>query len=47
MDLNKYLEIGNGLSETIFSAALQNDVRYIIKYQKSGGNIEILDDRNQ
>ena len=47
MDLDKYFSQGNGMSESIFIAALRNDTKYIVNYFKTGNNLEIVDERNQ
>ena len=47
MDISKYVTIGDGLSESIFIAALKNDAKYIIEYYEDGGDMEVSDDRNQ
>ncbi len=47
MDLDKYLKQGQGISDSIYIAALTNDTKYIVKYYQSGGDIFILDERHQ
>lgn len=47
MDISKYLIIGDGLSDSIFTAALKNDVKFIIEYYENGGEMEVVDERNQ
>ncbi len=45
--LDKYLQYGKGISNSIFIAVLTNDTKYIVKYYESGSDIFILDEREQ
>ena len=47
MNLDKYLEFGHGISDSIFTAALHNDTKYIVKYFESEGDVHIKDEYGQ
>lgn len=47
MDLSKFENYGNGRSESIYIAALKNDTKYILDYQKKGEDLFLIDERNQ
>ena len=47
MNLEQFEHYGNGLSQSIYIAALTNDTKYILKYHNDGFPLDIEDDRSQ
>ena len=47
MDFTEYLQHGHGISDSIEIAALTGDTRYIVRYYESGGDITVIDQRQQ
>jgi ankyrin repeat protein len=47
MNLEQFEHFGNGLSQSIYIAALTNDTKYILQYHNDGFPLDIEDDRSQ
>ena len=47
MEINQYMNYGDGRSESIYIAALKNDCKYILNYIKDGNILDITDERKQ
>lgn len=47
MNLDRFLDFGKGISQTITEATLSNDTKFMVKYYQADGDCFFVDDRQQ